>query len=424
MQVPERIQTDIIQFYSNGNCADARKLMERTDLTQLRPNVMAIAAYCEPIGYDPEVLFARAEQINPTGDLILILHAKYVSKKDPAASIPLWEQVLMTARNPIFRDIAKEHLAGINEDLQKERPLNLSPSTLLGGISISPFYRTNPEPPELSFASPRPSEGLHTGGFASYRLWRPFGYLGTRLDLNYDQFALASDFNLLNTTLETPIAIHVAPSKDLIFRPFTGYSVLGANPFRFTYGMGMRAAVYKGIYIQSVQGMFFTDRVFNSQINATQGSHYRFDFAWDFFPLYWTIATLLTVEHVSSTPTANFLGSTGLFEMSYNDLSLEAKFEREFNHFAFELSSKLRYRADTADSTYVNGAGTSVSKQRVDIEPTLKALITAPIIPSVQIFTWYEWSNIFSNFGALDFANYNYHNQTVGLGLRASLSTY
>ena len=422
--VPESVQAQILQFYTDGNCIEAQKLMFQYNLKKLRPNIMAIAASCEPLGYNPEELFTRAEELSPTGDLILVLHAKYRSLHDPKNADVIWEKVLMVARNTYFRELAKERLAGVLVDEKKEHPLKLSNYSFLGNAYFAGFYRRNPELSELAFENPRHSQGGVLGALFVYRRWYDFGSLAIRDNVIYESYGKASLFNFFNNSLEAPLAFHVASSKDLIFRPFLSYSELGGDSYHFIYGIGMKAAVYTSAHVQSVQGIFYNDRIYHSAINATGGAHYRFEFAWDFYPIFWTISTMFAAEHISGTNVSEFLGSIGSFDMSHNDLSLEFKFERELPHFGLEVSPKFRYRADTDDSRYVNRLGTLTTKQREDFEFSLKTMITVPLFQSVQFLSWYEWHNIYSNFGNFDFANFNYHNHTVGLGLRANFSSY
>ena len=315
-------------------------------------------------------------------------------------------------------------MAGVLEDPSKERILDLSPSTGIGNVYFAGFQTRNPELQELAFLNPKHSYGIALGGLASYRRWYDFGSLGIRYNMDYKNFGKASDYNFLNNNLEVPLAFHLVTSKDLIFRPFLGYSSLGGNPYHFIYGMGMKAAVYTGSHVQSVQGILYNDRIFQSALTPAQGAHYRFEFTWDFYPLYWTISTMFAVEHVSSTPIAYFLGSSGNFEMSHNDLAFEFKFERAFKHFELELAPKFGYRLDTADSIYANKFGTVTNKQREDFQASIKTTLRVPVVPSVQLFAWYEWDNVYSNFGAYDYADFNYHNHTVGLGLNASFTSY
>ena len=422
--VPEAIQTEIVQLYTHENCFEARKLMAHIDLNQLRPNVMAVAAYCEPLGMDPETLFLRAETLNPTGDLILVLHARYRSLNDPKGAAPIWEKVLMTARNTYFRELAKEQLTGVTEDPKKVRPLNLSPTTFLGQAYFGWIFQRNPELQELAFETPKETTGLTLGGLGVYRKWYSFGSLAFRDMINYTKFTDEPNYNYFNNFFEAPLAVHLVTSKDLVFRPFLNYSNLGGLPYHFIYGLGMKAAVYTGSHVQSVQAILFNDRIYHSALTPTQGAHYRFEFAWDFYPLYWMISTLFGVEHLSSARVSNFIGQIGRFEMSHNDLFFNFKFEREFSRFGLEFSPRMTFRMDTDDSRYTSKDGSATTKRRQDLELAIKTTLSAPLIPSVQLFAWHEWDNTFSNFGPNDFADFNYHNQIVGVGLRANFSTY
>lgn len=52
----------MIKLYSESNCEGVRTLAPKIDPNTLRPNVLAIFAYCEPHGFDSEKLFALAEE--------------------------------------------------------------------------------------------------------------------------------------------------------------------------------------------------------------------------------------------------------------------------------------------------------------------------------------------------------------------------
>lgn len=88
--LPEQYQSQIVQFYSDGRCDKVRNLVSKIDPYRLRPNVLAIVAFCEPPGRDAEALFAQAEAESPTGDLIAVLHALYRSKRSASSAEPLW----------------------------------------------------------------------------------------------------------------------------------------------------------------------------------------------------------------------------------------------------------------------------------------------------------------------------------------------
>jgi hypothetical protein len=78
-------EAKIVDLFSQNRCDEVREMVAPYDVKNFRGNILAIAAYCQPAGEDPEELFSLAEAKVPSGDLILVLHAKYRYKKDPEA---------------------------------------------------------------------------------------------------------------------------------------------------------------------------------------------------------------------------------------------------------------------------------------------------------------------------------------------------
>jgi hypothetical protein len=191
------------------------------------------------------------------------------------------------------------------------------------------------------------------------------------------------------------------------------------------YGLGVAGSVYREAYSQSVQGLVFADRIFQGEISSQQGSHYRFEYQWEFYPRHWFLTMRLGIEHVSATSASLLFGQTGTFEMSHTDVGSTFKLERDFGKFTLGFLPRLQYRLDSGDSTYQSrSTGAQVSKQRHDFDVTLQGNVSVPLLPSLQLFAWYEWDRIASNIGPDDYVDRNFHNQTVGLGLKTWLSTY
>ena len=80
--LPANTQTRIVELFSSGNCLGVRELVTPSEVFTLRPNIMAIVGYCEVPGVDSLALFQKAEELDPVGDLIYTLHAKYLWKKE------------------------------------------------------------------------------------------------------------------------------------------------------------------------------------------------------------------------------------------------------------------------------------------------------------------------------------------------------
>lgn len=425
-QVPDETQARIVRLYSEGKCAEVRSIAKSIDLMSLRANVMAIVAYCDPPGVNPETLFAKAEQLSPTGDLILVLHAKHRWKKNPKAAEPLWKRVLMIARNEYFREMAKDYLSGVIDPGTAEHSLNLSPATGFAQFFFGGEHRTTAQLPDFVYQPSVASYGAVARGDLTYRHWYQFGSVAVHFTGSYDHYFSATQYTLWDNNLELPLAIHVSSNKDLVVRPFTGYTHMGTGPLRFLYGVGVVGAVYKASYTQSVQGLVYADRILVPAISDEQGAHYRFEYQWDFYPKNWFFSTMISVEHVSATPASQLFGSGGFFEMSHTDSGVNFKVERDFSRFTLGFVPQLVFRTDS-QATIVNAPAVGVSttsKRRQDYDVSLMTDLTIPLLPSLQLYAWYEWRRIFSDFGPGDYVDRNYNDQTVGVGVKTSLSTY
>lgn len=421
----EEIQQTIVQLYSDGKCDEVRKLVNTKTIRNFRPNIMAIAAYCEPQGLDPESIFSQAEAINPTGELILTLHAKYRWKKDQKSSKELWQKVLLFARNDYFRDLAKDYLADVIDDAQ-DRPLHLSRHTGFGKFFLGATHKTHPETEDFVYLPSNSSFGANLHSDLSWRSWYRFGSLAANAALTYDHYFTARNFNLFTSDFELPIAVHIVSAKDIVFRPFLGYSRVGHEPYKILYGLGVMGVVYKSNYKQSVQGIVFSDHVYVPAIQAQEGAHYRFEYQWDFFPPLWFFSTQFFVEHVSADRNVtNLFGVNGDLEMNHTDIGLNLQLDHDFPGFTLGFKPNFVYRVDSDDSTYpAKSNDILISKQRQDWTVKLQVNASVPLLASVQIFSWFEWMRVFSNIDSQDYIDRNYKNETVGLGIRTSMSTY
>lgn len=424
--VSESVQSQIISLYSEGKCNEIRAITPKPDANGLRPNVLAIYAFCEPVGSDPEKLFALAEEKSPTGDLILVLHGKYRWKKNPKSSDELWRKVLMLARNEHFRDLAREYLAEVTTDSSNNDPLDLSPNTGFARLHFAGAHLEHPQPLVFSYDRNTASDNaLLFGADLAYNHWVPFGSVSYHYVTDYQRNSNTSRYHVWENSLEVPVAVHVAQAKDIIFRPIFSYETVGARSFDWTYGVGVKGAVYKPHYVQSVQALIYNDHILEAALSPESGAHYRFEYAWDFYPESWFVSTLFAIDHSSSGSPTSYLGKTGAFEMSHNDFILNFKFDRQFSKFTLGFDPKLVARIDTNPSVYSSPTtGKLLTKAREDIEMHFNFNINVPILPSLQLYAWYEWMKISSNLGNDDYINRNFKNQTLGAGIKTSLSTY
>ncbi len=420
--VSNEVQARIIELFSKNQCSEVGTLIAHQELKTLRPNVKAIVAYCEPAGVNAEDLFALAEKENPTGDLIMVLHAKSVWKKNPDAARPLWEKVLEYARNVYFKDMAQEHLDGV---VTEDRPISLSPLTLYGSLMMGVSSESNPIEVELPFLKPTSSAALNLSGKLNAQYWFPLGSASFNYAFNYNHYFDQSAFDTSLHYGDLPIALHAGQNEDIVFRPFMEAKTFSGQLFEVKGGVGVSGVIYRPNYKQSVQGLVYADGFYFPVVGAEDANHYRFEYSWDFFPQLWTINTQFFVEHAAATDSDAFNGVSGQFNNSHTDVGINVSLQRTFNYFTLGLVGHVVSRNDSAASTYTSPTlGTVISKTREDLELSTQPNITIHLVRSVNLFLWYEVRRIRSNLGPDDYVDRNMTDRTFGLALKTYLSSY
>jgi hypothetical protein len=383
---------------------------------------MAIVAYCELPGVDSQALFQKAEELDPVGDLIFTLHAKYAWKKDPASSEPLWQRVLMLARNPYLTAMAREYLAGM---IKEDRPLSLKKTTYYANFMAGASTESNVRPIELAYASNASSPTENAEAQLNVQRWFPMGSLSANYFFHLEQRPLASQYNEVSHALDARVALHVGRNEDIAFRPIGGFTNLNGLPFKSYAGLGVLGIIYRENYKQSIQGLFYSDHISIPQIDGEDADHYHFDYTWEFYPRGLIITTQFQIEHASANDTSFYAGIPGTFNNAHTDTAINFNLQKELGRFTFGLTGQVNLRLDSGTSKYaLRSSGEIVKTSRIDEDFTLKPSVTIPIFPYVQLYLWYEWNQVMSNIGPNDYIDRNFKDQTVGLALKAYLSSY
>lgn len=420
--VPASTQSRIVELFTADNCIAVRDLVKAKEVFGLRPNIMAIVAYCEIPGVDSLVLFQKAEELDPVGDLIFTLHAKYVWKKDPAAAEPLWQRVLMLARNPYLSAMAREYLAGM---IKEDKPLSLQKTTFFASLMAGGSAESNARPEELAYAPNASSPTINVEARLNAQRWFPFGSIAANYFLDVEQRPSVDQYSLISHQVDLPISVHVGRNEDIVFRPIGGFTNLNGLPFKSYAGIGVLGIIYRADYKQSIQGLFYSDHISIPQIAGEDAEHYHFDYSWEFYPRGWIVTTQLEIEHASADDTTDYAGIPGTFNNSHTDTVFDFKLQKELGILTFGLVGKAGLRLDSGTSRYaIRSSGVIVKTSRIDTQTVLKPSLTIPIFPYVQLYAWYEWNRIFSNIGPDDYIDRNFSNQTVGLALKTYLSSY
>jgi hypothetical protein len=424
-KVSPELQTKIVGLFSHDKCDEIRKIVNPHQIDQFRPNVLAVIAYCEPTGEgwpSSEELFKKAEDAAPTGDLIMVLHAKSVWKKDREASKVLWTKVRMYARNDYFRQMARDHL---QDEVNEDKSINLTPFTLFGTLNVGTAYYSNSQLLNMPYLPQKDSAAAILNGKVTYQRWLPFGAIGLNYEGSAQSNITAHEYDQVSNDVDVPFSVHVGDYEDLVFRPIVSYSQVGGRAYRSYFGIGMMGAIFKPEYKQSVEALIYSDHYDAPILSNEDGAHYRFNYRWEFFPPNWYLSVLGAIEHVSADRSASNNGYPGDFNNSHTDLELSAILRRNFPHLTVGLTPKINQRLDSRSSFYNSRIdGSPIEKKRSDVFLSVEPSVIVPIQQSVQIVGWYRLERNFSDMGPEDFFDNNYVNHIFGLTMRLYWSTY
>lgn len=413
------LQWQLVKYFSAERCDLVRALTRKKNYGKLRPNVRAIVAFCEPRDVNPETLFASAEKEDPTGDLVLVLHAKYIWKRDHQAAKPLWEKVLKLARNRSLKAMAERYLS---DQVSKDEILHLNAlswqlkAQLGGGFETNPTLPLSPEP---AVKSPQAFSDLRLQGGA--QRWYSFGSISADYEGSYQRYLATPNLSLFANQLELPVSLRLGTYEDLVLRPFYGVSLAGSRTFGTRYGAGVMGVAYRPDYKQSVQGSVFSERLRFAALKPEEGTHYRFDYDWEFFPDLWIYRLRAFMEHVRAIN--DFNNGTNL-KFAHTDVGAEFDVKRILRGVTFETGIWATMRLDSLASDYVSPTLGRVQYRRNDLTLGFRPAFTLPLVDEVSLNVSYEIVNTFSPTRSAYYADYNKLDQTAGVLLSTEFSNY
>jgi hypothetical protein len=420
--VTPELQSKIVQLFSAERCDAVRKMVNQEFYDQLRPNVRAIVAYCEPEGVDPEDLFASAERQDPGADLVMLLHAKWVWLRDPERSYPLWDHVLEFSRNESFRSMAKRYLA---DEVEIDEPLHLTPLTWEAKAKAGGGYETNPLLP-LAPLNPQPAPQAFSSAalVGGARRWYPFGSVSALYDGSYRRYLATPNISYFDNTVGVPVNFRVGPYADVSIRPFYGLSLAGPHQFGQRVGIAVMGVAYRPDYRQSVEGSVFQERLFFPAFTPQEGTHYRFDYDWEFFPGQWNYRLKALMEHVQAV---NDYSNGTKIKYSHTDVGSSFRTQCLLHGVTFEGELSAKVRLDDVNSSWVSvDTGQTVLKRRNDFTVAVRPAISFQLNKELAASLSYELDRTWSPIGRAidDYANFNIIDQRGELQLVTEFSNY
>ena len=417
------LERKIVDLYSDQKCIQVNALMAQIKIQELRPNIIAVIASCEPSAQKSESLFKLAEERDPHGDLIAMLHALRLSQTDQEAAKPQWTRVLMYARSNSMRDMAREALSGLEV---RQTPLNLSSWTWTVQADAGASHHSSPWYPDLPGRLSAPSNAIDTDLFLRAQHWIRRGSISATYRLEDHRFLRASSLSTQSHLVELPFALRVGESEDLIFRPFFEQSQVGGEVFSNTIGMGFVGVAYRQMSKQTVSGFAASEQTVIPDVQSPRLAHYHFNYQWEWFPPRWLLLMNFSVDNFSANRIQKFGNVPGDFNESHNDLSFCFTGRRGFDRISFGLTSLVKARFDAHDSQYIQPVTlNSATKMRNDFTLELEPHFIWRIRSELELRAYAKFSKVVSTISAGDYGvNRSHEDVALGLLLRTYWSSY
>ncbi|MBI3543552.1 MAG: hypothetical protein HY075_09795 [Deltaproteobacteria bacterium] len=414
--ITPELEEQLVDFFTRDRCDRVRGAAPRAIQRRLSPLVAAVVAYCQSDPLEAEQLFSWAEEREPTRDTIVVLHARYRWKLNPASALPLWAKVVLITRNQATKALAQQYLAGIAEG---DDLVEIGKKTnFFGTLVVGASRESNPLGIAISEA-PVASVAANAQANATYTEQLDNGSWSAGAGLLNNRYFTAHSADLLEADTELSLALRVGKNEDFTFRPFFSYLTLGNLPYESFGGIALRGVAYRDYYKQYVQGTIYQDWYYRNEYKPQAGWHFRFDYNWELFPFPWFASFGAYFEHVRAardTDDANALTIT----YSHNDIGIQLFAEHNFRLFAPGLNTKLYLRNDADVSSFNRlSTGGLTTKRRQDLTLEITPSFTIPLETNYHLYIWYTFSRTFSNLGADDYADRNVRNSTVGAALKA-----
>jgi hypothetical protein len=414
------LQTKLIEAFNRSQCQEVNSLAPLDELGRLAPLSLGIVAYCQKDPATALELFQRAESGDPSGVSLALLHARYEWKRNPARSRELWQRVLLLARDGATRLLARQYIEGTatgDEPIVLGDAWSYYVDARLGG-----GYETNP-----GLLAPSTSDiqgSLSVNGVLNAGVERRFGFgfLSSNYTLTGNAYPADTSADFVEHDLDLPVSFRAGSNEDVRIRPFGTYVTLGGNPYYLYGGGAVQGVAYRGKYRQLVQGSVYKDKYYAAILAPQSGTHFRFDYNWEFYPESWFVRFFFYLEHVQAGRTVD-PSSGGSIPYSHNNIAVQTFLEYDLKWMILGLSMKLLFRADDNQASYKVGSANSsfIYKQRQDVQLYLSPGIAIPIQNGMHLILNYTLNRIFSNIGPLDYADENVFDQGLVAALRVNL---
>lgn len=414
------LQTQILSAFNRGGCGALEDLLDVKEPSYYSAISLSVIAFCQKELWRAVELFQKAEEFDPTHPVVARLHATYIWRRDKRAAKPLWEKVLLLARDKALRTLAREYLDG-NPPAEKTIEIDKAWS-YYGSFQVGGGNATNPTQVAKSLGGKKSS--IFSNMIVNAGLHREFdGFFASgNYSLSFNKYFQNAPADLFVQDLDLPLSVRIGSNEDLRLRPFASHWIFGGKSYYSYLGVGVLGVVFRNKYKQRLQALVYRDYYQSPFLHPQEGYHYRCEYNWEVFPSPWFIRLFASVEHVTAGRDRNSAAGV-LIPYSHNDLEVDGFFEYSLKNVILGLTSRFLLREDGQESRYRDSNGTSVTKRREDFQMVLEPSIAIPLKTEAQLVALYRYTERFSNWTYGDYQDKTFANHEVQLSIKVSLKS-
>jgi hypothetical protein len=417
-QPSSELERRLAEYLKADDCNSVVASVNARDYEILKPEILAVLAYCEPPGKDPEKMFLFAETKAAGSDVVLLLHARYRWKKQRADAEDLFLKLRDQTKDPQLKKLAQEYLFGEEPNVPRD-------SRLFGYIvsgNIGGIQEGNPQ--GLSLSDSGFGKASSTAGVAqlAVTLRKPietylFGLNFVANDITYWR---THDVDLSTNDLDFTAVHKISESSTIGLRPFGSFYLLQGARYYSLYGMALTGSHLTDWIDQWLQLSYYNDKFCPDEAKDQGGSHLRAD--WQSALKIMPILQPTLFAYVDRGVAGVDVSGGRFIPYSNVTYAFGGSFNRLVHRYSVGLSGRVVYREDSQSTRITDPNGLSVSKRRQDLQFVVQPNLTVPLVKGVELFLYFESNSVSSTLKESDGLDRNISDNTLGALVRMSVA--
>ena len=405
----------VVEFEKN-KCEQILVWAKEYPKSVLEPIALAILANCTDSILESAALFQEAENLKPNSQAILILYAKRMYRSDKDGGKEIWRKVKLVAREESVKRMADDYLSGIMDGANDATfGLNKKWSNTVS-TKWETNYTANPGQSSMSTIGDRSySVGSLLSASDKLRHYTSFGELGGQLTVTGQTYYSLHEADDYTFRLELAASRDIGDDGFVIFSPYGSHELQGGVTFQSIYGLSVKGVYFSDNYRQTVSSLIFKNQFHDSSLTTQQGTHFRFEYDWLFYPGWYELNFGSFIEHTKAAADQDTALSASI-SYSHNDIGLYFSFLARFNLWQMSLNLNGSTRQDTNDSQFLEN-GIPATRRRVDYIIGILPQLSFALEKSLKLNLFFNYTRTYSNMGSASYQDYNVLNRVYGLNV-------